>query len=87
MASENSPLYNPALVIKDFGTAEIELTINSQNIERGKNFRYGYENDDLVIWIKYEGTIYSGKRSLRKYRNSLSSRAVSPTATYAINPA
>ena len=32
-ASEQSPLLNPAFVIKNFGTADIELRINNQNID------------------------------------------------------
>jgi len=55
-ASEDSPIVNPAFVIKNWGTAPVQLKINDQLIPQGKDFRVGYVNNlegtDLVIWIK-----------------------------------
>jgi hypothetical protein len=57
-ASEESPVVNPALVIKNWGQAEAELKINGNKINRGKRFRYGHrhtlEGTDLIVWIKTE---------------------------------
>jgi hypothetical protein len=59
-ASPDSPVINPAFIIKNWGKRDILLKINQKNIERGKEFRYGFrntiENDDLVIWIKKNST-------------------------------
>jgi len=59
-ASQDSPLINPAFVIKNWGTRELELSINGKVVERGADFRYGTENKmegtDLVVWIKREST-------------------------------
>ena len=43
-ASENTPLVNLPLVIKNWGNAEAGLRLNGNNIVRGKNFRYGHRN-------------------------------------------
>ncbi len=59
-ATEESPLINPAFVIKNWGSREVELSINGKVVERGADFRYGIENrmegTDLVVWIKREST-------------------------------
>ncbi len=48
----------PAFVIRDWGEAEAQLTINSKEIESGEAFRYGYhptvEGTDLIVWIRHE---------------------------------
>ncbi len=57
-ASENSPIFNPAVVIKNWGEKNATLKINNRAIKRGKDFRFGYRRNlqgiDLVVWIKYE---------------------------------
>ncbi len=57
-ASKNSPVVNPAFVIRDWGEAEAQLTINGKEIESGEAFRYGYhptvEGTDLIVWIRHE---------------------------------
>lgn len=56
--SKNSPVLNPAFVIKNWGDADVKLTLNGRDVPRGKAFRFGHvatlERTDLVIWIKLE---------------------------------
>ncbi|MCX6226311.1 MAG: LamG domain-containing protein [Bacteroidia bacterium] len=57
--SKNSPVVNPAFLIKNWINAEINLKIDGKNINRGKNFRYDVEYDvegisTVIIWIKYQ---------------------------------
>ena len=55
-----SPLLNPAFVVKNWGDAEPKLTIDGKAVARGANFRYGLvpqlEGTDLVIWLAMEST-------------------------------
>jgi hypothetical protein len=57
-ASENSPVVNPAFVIKDWGQSDAQLKLNGKSIKRGKDFRFGHRHrimsTDLVIWLKTE---------------------------------
>lgn len=59
-ASKDSPVINPAFVIKGWGKAEATLKMNGKTIASGKNFRFGGrwspEGTDLVVWIKTEST-------------------------------
>jgi Concanavalin A-like lectin/glucanases superfamily len=59
-ASAESPLMNPAFVVKNWGDAEPKLTIDGKVVARGANFRYGLvpqlEGTDLVIWLAMEST-------------------------------
>jgi hypothetical protein len=55
--SEESPVVNPALVIKNWGSHAPQLKIDGQSITRGKEFRWGIEytisgQADLIVWIK-----------------------------------
>ena len=58
--SENSPMLNPAFVIKNWGEGGARLKINGKKIKRGKNFRLGrrhtLEGSDLIVWIQKEST-------------------------------
>jgi hypothetical protein len=58
VASKESPVINPAFVIRDWGKNDLLLKINGQKISRGKDFRYGridnLESSDLVVWVRYE---------------------------------
>jgi hypothetical protein len=58
LSSIDSPLVNPAFVIKQWGEANARLMIDGKRMETGKNFRLGHcyraEGSDLVIWIKME---------------------------------
>jgi hypothetical protein len=57
-ASQESPVVNPAFVIKNWGEADAELKIDGKGINRGKNFRTGLrhtlEGSDLIVWLKTE---------------------------------
>ncbi len=58
--SENSPVLNPAFVIKNWGERGAKLKINGKTIKRGKDFRFGHrhrlEGSDLIVWLKKEST-------------------------------
>ena len=57
-ASEDSPVVNPAFVIKNWGNSGATLKINGKEIERGKDFRFGhrhrFRSSDLIVWVKTE---------------------------------
>ncbi|HYG34790.1 MAG TPA: LamG domain-containing protein [Clostridia bacterium] len=57
-ASPESPIVNPAFVIKNWGEAGAELTLNGKKVPRGSRFRFGQraslEGTDLVAWLKTE---------------------------------
>jgi hypothetical protein len=59
-ASEESPVINPAFVVKNWTGKSAKLELNNKPIERGKIFRYGIEqkleSTDLVVWINKETT-------------------------------
>jgi len=60
LASEESPVFDPAFVIKGWGDDDAALRINGKPVERGKNFRLGHcyrlDSTDLVVWVKIEST-------------------------------
>ena len=51
-----SPVLNPAFVVKNWGHANPTLTLGGKGIPRGTDFRYGHrqtlEGTDLIVWIK-----------------------------------
>jgi hypothetical protein len=53
-------IINPAFIVKDWGTAGVELLIDGKRIEPGKNFRIGYEETpsgtNLILWLEMEST-------------------------------
>lgn len=59
-ADDESPVINPCFVIKNWGNMGVELTVDTQKLECGKQFRFGHrhslEGSDLVIWIERECT-------------------------------
>ena len=59
-ANAESPVFNPAFVIKNWGESDAKLRINGKKIEQGKNFRVGLrrrlEGSDLIVWIKTKST-------------------------------
>jgi hypothetical protein len=59
-AKKDSPVVNPAFVIKNWGFRDVELELNDESIARGKNFRFGFrdtlEGTDLIVWIRTEST-------------------------------
>ena len=54
------PIVNPAIVMKDWGEAGVEVKIDGKPIERGKDFRVGYEETntgkDLILWFRMTST-------------------------------
>lgn len=56
--NEDSPVVNPAFVIENWGNDEVELEVNGESVERGKDFRYGLRESldkrDLIIWLRLE---------------------------------
>jgi len=59
-ASKENPVFNPALVILDWGDSHAALTIDGEEVARGPAFRVGHrhrlEGSDLIVWIEYEAT-------------------------------
>ena len=59
-ASEDSPLVNPALIIRNWGDQEMELSINNVKMKKDKDYRVGFlerlEGTDMVLWIKMNST-------------------------------
>jgi len=59
-ASVESPVFNPAFIINNWGKRGAFLKIDGEKIPKGKNFRLGHkynlEGFDLVVWIKKEST-------------------------------
>jgi len=59
-ADKDSPVVNPAFVIKGWGESDVELKVNGRKINRGKDFRFGHryndEGSDLIVWLKTEST-------------------------------
>ena len=59
LASENSPVVNPAFLIKNWPGQGVLLKMSDREIKRGKDFRWGIEYDvegnvNLIVWIKVE---------------------------------
>lgn len=54
--SSDAPVFNPALVIQDWGENEATLKVDGTEVPRGPNFRYGHrhtlDGTDLIVWIK-----------------------------------
>jgi hypothetical protein len=59
-ASKDSPVVNPAFVIEDWGTSDVELKVNGKKIKPGKDFRFGHRHKldgaDLIVWFEAEST-------------------------------
>ena len=57
-ASKESPLLNPAIIIKNWGSRLPTLLVNDKTIQQGKDFRQGIRKgafgEDLVIWIRLD---------------------------------
>ena len=55
-----SPLVNPALVIRNWGDAGVEVEVNGRDLPRGEDVRWGYrdtlEGRDLILWLKIESS-------------------------------
>lgn len=59
-ASDRSPIFNPAFVIRNWGDRGAVLRINGQAVSRERGFCWGHvhrlEGDDLVVWLRTEAT-------------------------------
>lgn len=59
-ATQESPVVNPAFVIRNWEAHDITLAVNGEQIPRGKDFRVGtinrLDSADLVVWIQHEST-------------------------------
>ena len=59
-ATTNSPVVNPAFVVRNWGDADPLLKIDGTQIQRGKSFRFGHSRrltgSDLIVWIELEST-------------------------------
>jgi len=57
-ASEDSPLINPAIIIKNWGSQPASCTINGLALAEGEDFRQGIrkgmDGEDLILWFKLE---------------------------------
>lgn len=55
-ASKASPVFDPAIVVKDWGEDGARLEIDGKPVEWGKSFRLGHihrlRGTDLVVWMK-----------------------------------
>ena len=55
-ASKDSPLLNPAIIIKNWGGQLSTLSTDSKTIKHGKDFRQGIRKgafgEDLIVWIR-----------------------------------
>jgi len=67
-ATGESPVVNPAFVIRNWGTANARLALDGRLVEQGSDFRVGHvstlEGSDLVFWVR--------TRALRPVRLALS---------------
>ncbi len=59
-ASKESPVINPAFVIKGWGGAGASLEINGSKATQSKDFQTGHrraaDGTDLIVWIRVEST-------------------------------
>jgi hypothetical protein len=59
-ATAGSPVVNPAIVIRNWGSATPVVTIDGAPAPFGKDVRMGIvhtlEGDDLVLWLRKEST-------------------------------
>ena len=58
--SKDTPILNPAFVIKNWGEYEVEISINSVATPASKNLRYDFRDSlnavDLIVWARTEST-------------------------------
>ena len=59
-ASEESPVVNPAIVIRGCGNDNFELVVNNEKMTRGKDYRCGVENrldrKDMILWLNTQSS-------------------------------
>ena len=56
--NDASPIVNPALVIRHWGDARPEITVDGRRLRPGANCRVGYrhavDGTDLIVWLGLE---------------------------------
>jgi len=59
-ANKDSPVFNPAFVIKNWGDWVVKLKINGKKLKDKNSFRVGhryvFDRSDLIVWIRKEST-------------------------------
>jgi hypothetical protein len=59
-ASKASPLFDPAIVIRNWGTGAARLEIDGKSVAWDKDYRMGYihrsQQDDIVIWMQRQSS-------------------------------
>jgi len=59
-ASEDSPIVNIAMVIKNWGEDEVEISLDDKELEPDDDYRVGYvdtlEGTNLIVWIRAQST-------------------------------
>jgi hypothetical protein len=60
LASPDSPAYNPAFQIKNWGGTTPMVTLNSRTLKPGKDYRLGHvarlDRTDVTVWIRCQST-------------------------------
>jgi hypothetical protein len=58
-ATPDSPIHNPAFVVKNWGNRPAKLSMDGKPLPRGKDFRFGHnktiDGTDLIVWVKTQG--------------------------------
>lgn len=59
-ANEEKPIFNPVLVLRDWGESDAEFKIDGQPAVRGEQFRTGLsrqlDRTDLIVWTQIRST-------------------------------
>jgi hypothetical protein len=59
-ASDESPLVNPAFVVKGWGEADAKIDVEGKPVERGSESRFGHthtlEGTNLIVWLEMESS-------------------------------
>ena len=54
--SAESPVINPAVIIKNWGNQQVTFSINGKEMKQSKDFKQGIrkslEGEDLILWIR-----------------------------------
>lgn len=57
-AGPETPLLNPAVIVRNWGRRQAELRLDGRKVPEGKDFRQGLvarpEGEDLVLWLRLE---------------------------------
>jgi len=60
-ASEASPVFDPAIVVKNWGGEAARLKVNGKSVAWGKDYRYGLvqklKRTDLVLWLRIQSNV------------------------------